>query len=479
MAKNGASDDNGSRLAGTAHGGPYMSMPGNSRIAAAYRERTRRSRALAGEARALFPSGLTHDGRRLDPYAVYVDRAAGPRKWDVDGNEYVDYFGGHGALLLGHCHPAIDRAVGDALARGTHFGASHEGEVRWAQAVQALVPSAERVRFTSSGTEATHLALRVARAATGRRKVLRFRTHFHGWHDHMASGFASHFDGTPTPGVLEEVAGSVVLLDPGDEPAMRETLAGDPDIAAVILEPTGSTFGLVPVRPAFLEALREASEAAGALLVFDEVVTGFRVSPGGAQGAFGITPDLGTFAKILAGGLPGGALAGRKDLLDHLDFEAAAAAGHEKIGHQGTYNANPVSAAAGSEMLRIVGASDACARANAFGERLRAALNEVLLEEGVAWAAYGTFSGFHLFLNPEGRPLRADRFDPHALDYRELRANPPGLADRLRLAMLVNGVDLTGAPGGTISAAHGDAERNDTVDAFRESLRMLKAEEAV
>ena len=451
----------------------------NSRIEAAYRDRTRRSAELAMEARELFPSGITHDSRKLDPYTIYVDRAEGPRKWDVDGNEYIDYFGGHGALLLGHHHPEIDRAVSEALGRGTHFGASHEGEVRWAQEVKALVPSAERVRFTSSGTEATHLALRVARAATGRRKVVRFRTHFHGWHDHMTQGYVSHFDGTATPGVLDEVAGSVVLLDPGDEAAMRETMAGDPEIAAVILEPTGSSFGLVPLRPSFLEALREATRESGALLIFDEVVTGFRVSPGGAQGEFGISPDLSTFAKILAGGLPGGALVGQKDLLDFLDFEATSADGREKINHQGTYNGNPVSAAAGTEMLRIVGSTDACARANDYGERLRATLNEVLVDEDVSWAAYGTYSGFHLFLNPEGRSLRPDRFDPYSIDYRELKANPPGLADRLRLAMLSNGVDVTGWPGGTISAAHGDAELAETADALRESLRMLKAEDAI
>ena len=456
-----------------------MEALSNSRIEAAYRERTRRSAELAREARELFPSGITHDSRKLDPYTIYVDRADGPRKWDVDGNEYIDYFGGHGALMLGHHRPEIDRAIADALARGTHFGSSHEGEVRWAQEVKALVPSAERVRFTSSGTEATHLALRVARAATGRRKVIRFRTHFHGWHDHMAQGYVSHFDGTATPGVLEEVASSVVLLDPGDEFAMRETLAGDPDIAAAILEPTGSSFGLVPLRPSFLEALREATEENGALLIFDEVVTGFRVSPGGAQGEFGIRPDLSTFAKILAGGLPGGALAGRKDLLDFLDFEVTSADGREKINHQGTYNANPVSAAAGTEMLRIVGSSDACARANDFGEQLRAALNEVLVAEDVPWAAYGTFSGFHLFLNPEGRSLRPDRFDPHSIGFKELKANPPGLADRIRLAMLANGVDFMGWPGGVISATHGDAELAETADAFRESLRMMKAEDAI
>ena len=456
-----------------------MEALSNSRIEAAYRERTRRSAELAKEARELFPSGITHDSRKLDPYTIYVDRAEGPRKWDVDGNEYIDYFGGHGALMLGHHHPDIDRVIVDALGRGTHFGSSHEGEVRWAQAIKDLVPSVERVRFTSSGTEATHLALRVARAATGRRKVVRFRTHFHGWHDHMTQGYVSHFDGTATPGVLDEVAGSVILLDPSDEVAMRETMAGEPDIAAAILEPTGSSFGLVPLRPSFLEALREATRENGVILIFDEVVTGFRVSPGGAQVAFGIFPDLTTFAKILAGGLPGGALAGRKDLLDSLDFEVTSADGREKINHQGTYNANPVSAAAGTEMLRIVGSTDACARANDLSERLRAALNEVLIDEAVPWAAYGTFSGFHVFLNSEGRSIRPDRFDPFSVDYRELKANPPGLADRLRLAMLSNGVDIIGWPGGTISAAHGEAELAGTVDAFRESLRMLKEEDAL
>ena len=267
-----------------------MEALSNSRIEAAYRERTRRSAELAKEARDLFPSGITHDSRKLDPYTIYVDRAEGPRKWDVDGNEYIDYFGGHGALMLGHHHPDIDRVIVEALGRGTHFGSSHEGEVRWAQAVKELVASAERVRFTSSGTEATHLALRIARAATGRRKVMRFRTHFHGWHDHMTQGYVSHFDGSATPGVLDEVAGSVVLVDPGDEAGMREALAGDPDIAAAILEPTGASFGLIPLRPSFLAALREATAEAGTLLIFDEVVTGFRVSPGGAQAEFGISP---------------------------------------------------------------------------------------------------------------------------------------------------------------------------------------------
>ncbi len=448
----------------------------NSRIIAAYRERTPGSARLALEARGHFPSGITHDSRNLSPYGIYVDHAKGPRKWDVDGNEYVDYFGGHGALLLGHNHPDVIAAVHAALDRGSHFGANHTLEIRWAEAVKRLVPCAECLRFTSSGTEATLMALRLARAFTGRRKIARLMGHFHGWHDHMTSGYAAHFDGTPTAGVLEEVARHVVLLRPDDPEAMRRAIEADRDIAAVILEPTGASFGNGPLRPGTLEILREATAASGALLVFDEVVTGFRIAPGGAQAHFGVIPDLATFAKILAGGLPGGAVVGRKDILDELDFEAAKAKGHEKIAHQGTFNANPVSAAAGIATLGIVAATDACARANAYGETLRRRLNEVLAEERVPWAVFGSFSGFYFCLGGGSRPLEPGRLDPLTHDPLELVRNPPGLAQKLRLAMLLGGVDLNGRPGGLISASHGDAELGATAAALKHAIALMRAD---
>src|SRR5436190_16965114 len=164
----------------------------NSRIETEYRARTPGSAKLYADAREVIPAGLTHDSRTLLPYPIYAARAGGPLKWDVDGNEYVDYFGGHGALLLGHAHPAVVEAVQRQVTQGTHWGSSHELEVRWAQLVQRLVPCAERVRFTASGTEASHLALRLARAYTGKPKVLRFVGHFHGWHDQVAAGPLSH-----------------------------------------------------------------------------------------------------------------------------------------------------------------------------------------------------------------------------------------------------------------------------------------------
>ena len=257
----------------------------NSPIIAAYRALTPGSAARAERAAALFPSGITHDSRYIEPYGLYIERAAGPRKWDVDGRSYVDYFGGHGALLLGHCHPEVMAAVHAQLDRGTHFGASHELELLWAESVMRLVPSAERVRFTSSGTEATLMAVRLARAFTGKPKLVRFNQHFHGWHDHMTSGHASHFDGTATAGVLDAVAGNVRLCDQNDEAALAALLDRHDDIAAAIIEPTGANGGKLPIDPAFLQALRRLTQERGVLLIFDEVVTGFRVSPGGAQAA--------------------------------------------------------------------------------------------------------------------------------------------------------------------------------------------------
>ncbi|HEX4259933.1 MAG TPA: aminotransferase class III-fold pyridoxal phosphate-dependent enzyme [Acetobacteraceae bacterium] len=448
----------------------------NSRIVAAYRERTPGSADLAHTAASLFPSGITHDARHLDPYGIYVARAQGPHKWDVDGNRYIDFFGGHGALLLGHRDPVVTAAVETAMTAGTHFGASHPGEVAWAQAVQRLVPAAERIRFTSSGTEATLMALRLARAHTGRSGLIRLRGHFHGWHDHMTSGYTNHFDGSATPGVLAGITDRSVLVDPGDIGQVRAALAADGDIAALILEPTGSSFGQVPLRPEYLHALRSLTEAHGVLLIFDEVVTGFRVSRGGAQVAFGIRPDLSSWAKILAGGLPGGAVTGRRDILDLLDFDAARAAGREKIQHPGTFNANPVSAASGTAALGVIAETDACARADATAAALRAALNETFAREGVPWAAYGTSSGFHLFLNPHGRPFDPAHFDPLAIAFTELKTQPEAMARKLRLALLVQGVDVNGRIGGLLSCTHTEADVAETASAFAEAIRMLRQE---
>lgn len=448
-----------------------------NRILEFYRHRTQTSAELAAEARQTFPSGVTHDSRYLEPHPIFVERAEGSRKWDVDGNEYVDYFGGHGALLLGHNHPQVTQAVRRQLERGTHYGACHELELRWGQLVQRLMPSAERVRFTSSGTEATLMALRLARAFTGKPKVVRFLTHFHGWQDHVAFGVGSHHDGTPTPGVLAALAENIVLVPPGDAEAVASLLAGRNDIAAVMLEPTGASWGQIPYGADFVRRLRELTARHGVLLFLDEVITGFRCAPGGAQEAYGVRPDLTTLAKILAGGLPGGAVAGRRDILELLDHAACKASGRERIAHHGTFNANPLSASAGLATLEIVANGAACRAANDYAEQLREALLRVVRDERVPWCVYGTFSGFHICVNPNQVPLTDAEQEHGPADWHVTKAAASSpLAAKLRLGMLVHGVELMSWPGGPTSAVHTEDDLERTAEAFRGTIRLLKAD---
>jgi len=440
-----------------------------------YRSRTQCSAALAARAVESLPSGVTHDSWFLQPYPIFVDRAAGSHKWDVDGNEYVDYAGGHGALLLGHGNPAVVQAVTDQLARGTHPGTCHELQIRWAELVKRLVPCAEKVRFTASGTEATMMAVRLARAHTGRSKLMRFRGYFHGWNDHMAFGVTSNFDGSPTPGVLPELAEHVVLAEAGDIEGMRQILAAE-DVAAVIIEPTGASWGQVPLHPNFLAALREATERTKTVLIFDEVISGFRCSPGGAQQALGITPDLTTLAKILAGGLPGGAVCGRRNLLDGLDFAAPTTATKLKVPHNGTFNANPLSASAGVAALTIVAETDACDRANDYAARLRDAFERTMRDLQCPWIVYGTYSGFHLFLNPDRLAITRAEVDSCRYDYRLFKSASRASVHQLRVGMLVHGVELFGWPGGPTSSVHTNDDLERTVDALRRTILAMRAE---
>ena len=267
-----------------------------------------------------------------------------------------------------------------------------------------------------------------------------------------------------------------ILLNPGDIEAVRAAFAANSDIAAVIYEPTGSSFGQVPLSAEFCQELRRVTEQQGALLILDEVVTGFRATRGGAQMAFGVRPDLSSFAKIVAGGLPGACVAGRKDILDLLDFAVAERTGREKISHPGTFNANPVSAAAGTAALTVIAETDASDRACAIAAELRDKLNAVLDAERVKWAVYGTYSGFHLFANPSGLDIGPYSFDPTKIPLEDMKNQPKSLVNRLRLAMLVNGVDLNPRGGGLLSCTHTADDVADTATAFREAIRMLKQE---
>ena len=367
------------------------------------------SRRLFEKARTLFPDGVTHDSRRLEPFPVYVTHALGSRKWDVDGHELIDYWNGHGSIMIGHSHPDVVEAVREQAAKGTHFGACHELEIAWGEWVKRLVPSAEKVRFTGSGTEATLMALRLARIHTNRPKVLKFVGHFHGWHDFVMPGAYPPYETAAVPGIAADVAEQTVVIPPNDLNLLEHTLAGDLQIGAVIIEPTGGHWGEVPVRGEFLHELRRLTDKNGQLLIFDEVITGFRVHPGGAQAHYNVRPDITTLAKILAGGLPGGAVAGRADVLAHIEVRP----GKPKMRHPGTYNANPLSAAAGVATLARIATGEPNRKANETARLLKRRLNQLFAERFRDWIAYGDFSLLHIKAGYDGPRPDGDDFLPY------------------------------------------------------------------
>jgi glutamate-1-semialdehyde 2,1-aminomutase len=316
---------------------------------------------------------LGHDMRHALPFPTYIERAQGAYKWDVDGHRYIDYHVGNGALLLGHAHPAIIEAVIKAAPLGTHFGNDHPLQVEWAEKIQSLVPCGERVRFTNSGTESDMLACRVARAHTGRPTILRFEGHFHGWGDELVTGFAPPYDVPPSIGLAPGFRLGTVMTRANDLDEVERILRQRGDVAAVILEPSGGSWARLPLRPGFLAGLREVTRRHGTLLIFDEVITGFRWAPGGAQERYGVTPDLSTHAKIIGGGVPGAAICGRADVMQVFDITGDPF--HDRfrrIAHQGTYNATPLTAAAGLACLSIVATGEPTRRADALADRLRA-----------------------------------------------------------------------------------------------------------
>ncbi|REK19624.1 MAG: aminotransferase class III-fold pyridoxal phosphate-dependent enzyme [Planctomycetota bacterium] len=447
-----------------------------NRIFEQYAAKTPGSAELYRRAVNVFPGGVTHDTRYLQPYPLYVERAAGSRKWDVDGHEYVDYIGGHGALLLGHAHPQISEAVREQLAKGTHFGASHELELQLGEQIQKMVPCAGRVRFTGSGTESTLLAIRIARAFTGKRKIVRFAGHFHGWHDQVAFAVTSHFDGTPPPGVLPGVTGEALVCPPGEPAKLEQLLSTNDDVAAVILEPTGATFGLVPLPAGFLEQARKITARHGVLLIFDEVITGFRVSPGGAQRHFGVTPDLATFAKIVAGGFPGGAVAGRKDVMDVMTMRDDRQWNLDnRVPHQGTFNANPVTAAAGLATLRLIDQGDVIPQADRIAAHLRERMNDAIRQAGSSWLVYGESSGFHFFTNPQGRSVTVDDIYSGVVTREELKGGvAPSVIHQLRCGMILGGADVFPWPGGVVSAVHSEEDVEITAAAFKACLEAME-----
>ena len=414
----------------------------------------------------LFPNGVTHDTRNLKPFPYYVTHAMGPRKWDADGQRIIDYKTGHGSMILGHSHPDIVAAVTEQMSKGTHFSASTDLEIRWGQWVRELVPCAEKVRFHSSGTEAVMMAFRMARSYTGKSKVIKFREHFHGWSDYAVAGSAG------TGGIPDETLSTMVVLPPNDISEVEKTLRESDDIAAVILEPTGSHMGQVPIMPNFLSELREATRRHGVVLIFDEVVTGFRTSKGGAQAYYGVTADLSTHAKILAGGLPGGAVAGAAELIDMIQLTDDPEFNRtRRIAHNGTFNANPLSAAAGIKALELVATTPVNDVADAMAARLKDGLNEMLSRMEVPGCASGVASTVFLRI---GVDHDCDR-EVCSLSPEQIhKSDAPARTHQFTLAMYNHGVDSGFRF--LLGAKHTNGDIDDTVEAAERSLAELREE---
>ena len=385
----------------------------------------------------MLPGGSTHVARSYAP-ALYVVRAQGSRKWLVDGRELIDYTMGHGALLLGHAHPAVVGAVQSQVARGTHFGAASPLEVEWAELITAMVASADQVRFTQSGTEAVMLALRVARAATGRDTIVKLHEHFHGWYDAVSVDLDSEQRPQATPGVPASIASDTRVVEQDDLGALRAALS-DRRVAAVIMEPSGAPYGRLPLDPSVVREARAACDEAGTLLVLDEVVTGFRVAPGGLQSLIGVRADLTSFGKVMAGGLPGGAVGGRRDLMELL-------AG--TIAHPGTFNANPLTAAAGIATLKVVADGTQQRAADAYARTLESEWRAAITDSGVAGRVWRLSSIVHVELDD------------------------PAMQERLGDVLREEGVDLLHTSA-FCSSAHSLSDLEESVAAFARALGRL------
>ena len=421
------------------------------------------------ESTTLFPGGVTHDTRYALPFPLFMTHGIGPRKWDVDGNEYIDYVSGHGALLLGHSRPEIAEAVAAQILRGTHLGASTDEELRWARAIKVLIPSIEKLRFHSSGTEATLMAMRLARAYTGKEKVIKLQDHFHGWHDYAMAG-----SDRAAPGIPAASWGSMIIVPPGDLNAVEDALNKDSDVAALILEPTGAHYGQLPFdTPNYLKGLRELTAQLGVVLIFDEVVTGFRASSGGAQVRYGIDPDLTTLAKIVAGALPGGAVGGKAEIIDMIAHRGDSEWDNtHRVYHPGTFNGNPLSAVAGATCLEMIASQPINKQADAMAARLKVGLNDIFGKMEMAGHAHGIASMIHVVMADCGCDRELCTM-PHS-QIKEVTASPTVTALKRGLQNL--GVDIMGRDSFLVSATHTEQDVDQTLAAFETTLAAIRAE---
>jgi glutamate-1-semialdehyde 2,1-aminomutase len=388
----------------------------------------------------------------------FISRAEGPYFWDADGKRYIDYIGSWGPAILGHAHPVVVQAVQEAAARGLSFGAPTEGEIEMAEEICRLLPSIERVRLVSSGTEAAMSALRLARGATGRDKIIKFEGCYHGHADSLlvkaGSGLLTF--GNPTSaGVPEDFAKHTLVLDYNDPQQLEDVFAKTGDsIACVIVEPVAGNMNLLRATPEFLRAMRRLCSQYGAVLIFDEVMSGFRVALGGAQSVYGIVPDLTVLGKVIGGGLPVAAFGGRADLMNHL-------APLGSVYQAGTLSGNPVTVAAGMATLKLIQAPGFHQALEAQTVRLVQGLARAARESGVPFSADAIGGMFGLYFASDipgsyAAMMECDKSRFNAFFH----------------AMLDAGVYLAPSAfeAGFVSAQHDAAVIDATIDAARDAF---------
>jgi glutamate-1-semialdehyde 2,1-aminomutase len=422
----------------------------------------KKSQDLFLRAQARIPAGVNSPVRAFRAVGgspVFFERAAGPHLWDADGARYIDYVGSWGPMLAGHGHPAVVEAVQEAASRALSFGAPTEAEIELAELLCRLVPSLELVRLVSSGTEATMTALRLARGFTGRSLLVKFEGCYHGHADALlvkAGSGALTFGNPSSAGVPPEVAAATIVLDFNHTEAVRRLFAEKgAQIAAVIVEPVAGNMNLVLPAPGFLQSLREECTRHGAILIFDEVMTGFRVAPGGAQERYGIRPDLTTLGKVIGGGLPVGAVGGRRDIMEKI-------APLGPVYQAGTLSGNPIAVAAGLATLKLVSASGFHAKVESTTSKLVEGL-AALGEKGFSAQSIGSMFGVYFR-------------DAPPKSFAEVMQCDRERFNRFFHEMLIRGVYLAPSAyeAGFVSAAHGSAEIEATLEAARASFARIR-----
>ena len=442
-----------------------------SGIVDAYRKAHSQSETLHNRALKTFAGdGTTHVARLLDPYRPYITHAKGSRKWDVDGNEYIDYVMGHGALILGHSHPDIVTAVQEQVAKGTHYGENHDLEIEWAELIKSMMPSAERVEFFPCGNEANMMAMRVARCSTGRTKILKFADHFHGWNDHLSPPESA---GT----IPEDNSIYTASIPANDLDAIERELATK-QYAALFTEGGGASLGgAQPLHEDFTKAIHDVTRMYGTLWILDEVVTGFRdyvsADEQGWQSVLGVKPDLTTLGKCIGGGLGAGAIVGRADIMDafHPTDDK------EYIRHTGTWNANPLTAAAGVAACRLYKTGEPQRVAASAAATLRRIANGFFRNRDLSVRLYSR-SIAHMYIGP----IDCDAGDDTTLPTENYAyVTNPQLApmrQRLCLHLLQRGVATMGARCFIMSCVHTEEDINRTVEALTESIESMIADDS-